>query len=226
MGARARSGRMLQVSVFAVLVSALLLHAFEAPKHLFWTRNVPSTSMMPTIYDGDYVLGFGRGDATAPVQRGDIVVFSLPKDPATDFIKRVVGLPGDRVQMIDGLLHINGQPVQRERLANVADDSPGSARAFTRWRETLPNGATYQTIDFVEHGFFANTPVFTVPAGNYFMLGDNRDNSTDSRVMSAVGYIPAANIVGRAGIVYFSIDHSAPSGLRSVRWSRLFTIVR
>ena len=109
----------------------------------------------------------------------------------------MIGLPGDSIQMIDGVLNINGEPVKRERIEDFVDERGGRRAArVKRWRETLPNGVSYTTLDLADNGFYDNTAVYDVPAGHYFMMGDNRDNSTDSRVLSQVGYVPFENIVG------------------------------
>jgi signal peptidase I len=173
----------------------------------------------------------GRIWAGSP-ERGDVVVFRLPKDDSVDYIKRVIGLPGDRIQMIAGVLHINGQPVTRERIDDfIETDEHGQTSRVKRWRETLPNGVSYATLDLIDNGFYDNTPVYEVPPGHFFMMGDNRDNSTDSRVLSQVGYVPLENIIGRAQIIFFSIGEGdrAWEVWRwpwSVRWARLFAIVR
>src|SRR5262249_50053161 len=134
----------------------------------------------------------------------------LPKGDA-DLIKRIIGIPGDRVQMIGGVLHLNGEAVKRERLEDVVDteELPGHAVRVKRWRETLPNSGSFTTLDLFDDGDFDNTEVYTVPPGHYFMMGDNRDGSTDSRDLNEVGYVPFDNIVGRAKIIYFSIGDGA-----------------
>ncbi|MCC6948329.1 MAG: signal peptidase I [Bradyrhizobiaceae bacterium] len=231
--------------IFHALLIALVIRTF-----LFQPFNIPSGSMIQTLLIGDYLfvskysygysrfsfpfspnLFSGRVWSGSP-ERGDVVVFKLPKDDSTDYIKRVIGLPGDRIQMVSGVLHINGQPVKRERVADYVSDEPESrGQPARRYRETLPNGVSYEVLDLVENGFYDNTPVYEVPPGHYFMMGDNRDNSTDSRVLSQVGYVPHDNLIGRAQIIFFSIQegHHAwefwtwPT---SVRWSRLFKLVR
>src|ERR1700719_4487563 len=207
---------------FHALLIALVIRTF-----LFQPFNIPSGSMKPTLLVGDYLFvskySYGYSRFSVPFAlipfsgrifgsdptRGDIVVFRLPKDDSTDYIKRVIGLPGDRVQMRDGLLYINEQPVKRERLSDyVGEDPCGSPEATARvkrWRETLPEGVSYETLDCQDNGFYDNTNVYTVPPGHFFMMGDNRDNSTDSRVQSAVGYVPLENVVGRAQMIFFSI---------------------
>jgi signal peptidase I len=167
-------------------------------------------------------------------ERGDVVVFKLPKDNETDYIKRVIGLPGDKIQMIGGQLNINGVPVKREQMPDYNGEDPCGTEAVARvkrWRETLPNGVTYQTLDCQDNGFYDNTPVYEVPPGNYFMMGDNRDNSTDSRVQSAVGYVPFENLIGRAQVIFFSVIEGEQAWQFwrwpfTVRWNRLFTLVR
>ena len=222
-------------------VIALLIRTF-----LFQPFSIPSGSTIPTLLPGDYIFankfayGYSRfslpfGVASFPGRvfgadpaRGDMVVFRLPRDERTDYVKRVVGLPGDRIQMKEGELLINGAPVQRERVADLTEIDacgPGATRAKL-WRETLPNGVSYETLDCVDNGYFDNTTTYTVPAGSLFMLGDNRDNSTDSRLMSTIGFVPIDNVVGRVSMIFFSRAAGGPGEPTTIRFERIGTIVR
>jgi signal peptidase I len=237
-----RSREWKAIVILILLIPVLWSPPFLFRVFLFQPFNIPSSSMMPTLIVGDYVfagkyaygysrysfpsappLFSGRIFGAVPA-RGDIIVFRLPKDPNVDYIKRVVGLPGDRIQMQQGQLVINDQPVERERLTDQRHvDACGldPRSRIKRWRETLPNGASYEIYDCVDNGFYDNTTVYTVPLGHLFVLGDNRDNSTDSRVMSAVGFIPLENIVGRVGRIYWS---AAEGG--DLRMERFWKVVK
>ena len=229
-----------------VITHALII-AVVIRTMLFQPFSIPSGSMKETLLVGDYLfvskfsygyskysipfsppLFSGRIWGAAP-ERGDIAVFKLPADNATDYIKRVIGMPGDRIQMIDGVLNINGQAVAKERIDDWIETEPSGRQVrVPRFRETLPNGVTYETLDLVENGFYDNTPVYEVPANHYFMMGDNRDNSTDSRVLSAVGYVPYENLIGRAEIIFFSVEEGSAAWAFwawpwTVRWSRILT---
>ncbi|POF28982.1 signal peptidase I [Roseibium marinum] len=227
-----------------VIVQALLL-ALIVRTFLFQPFNIPSGSMKDTLLIGDYLFvskysygysrfsfPFGLGPFSGRVfasnpERGDVAVFKLPTDTSIDYIKRVIGLPGDTIQVIDGVVQINGEPVKRERIDDYIEQSPsGVVRRVPRFRETLPNGVSYDTLDLTTRGQLDNTREYKVPEGHYFMMGDNRDNSIDSRVLSRVGYVPFDNFMGRAEILFFSIKDETPAWQIwtwpwSVRWERI-----
>jgi len=245
-GAEAKSG---VKDTVRVIIHALIL-AFIVRVFLFQPFNIPSGSMIPTLLVGDYLfvskyaygysrysfpfgpdLFSGRIWAEDP-KRGDVVVFKLPRDNETDYIKRVIGLPGNEIQMISGVLHINGEPVKKEKISDfVLEDSSGRERHLTRYRETLPNGVSYPVLDLVNKGIGDNTEIYKVPENHFFMMGDNRDNSTDSRFLSEVGFVPFENLVGRAEIIFFSINEDSSFWQlwrwpTDVRWSRIFQVVQ
>jgi signal peptidase I len=159
--------------------------------------SVRTGSMQPTMGVGQALVVLKYPAGSEP-QIGHVVAYRLPRDASMLYVHRLIGLAGNRIQMINGLLHINDEPINRERIADHVETENGRTTRVKRWRETLPNGVTFDTLDLIDGGFLDNTPVFTVPSGHYFMMGDNRDNSTDSRVLSQVGYVPVQNIVGRA----------------------------
>jgi signal peptidase I len=231
-----------------VIINALIL-ALIVRTFLFQPFNIPSGSMIPTLLIGDYLFvskysyGYSRHSIpfSPPVfsgriwptlpERGDVAVFKLPRDGTSDYIKRIIGLPGDRVQMINGVLYINDRPVPRDRVGDFGTRNPfGRQVLVPEYRETLPNGVEYITLDMDPASYADNTTVFTVPEAHYFMMGDNRDNSSDSRVSSAVGFVPFENFVGRAEVIFFSIDEDTHiwefwKWPTAIRWDRLFQSV-
>lgn len=236
-----------------IIVQALIL-AMIVRVFFYQPFNIPSGSMKDTLLVGDYLFvsklsyGYsrysfpwgpplfnGRIFASKP-KRGDVAVFKLPRDNSTDYIKRVIGLPGDEIQMKNGVLHINGKQVPKRRVGNfVARRENGLTYRIPKFEETLPNGVKYHVLDAEPNAPFDNTRVFKVPAGHYFMMGDNRDNSTDSRAQWGVGFVPYQNLVGRAEIIFFSGAFDEPDAFRiltpwrwpfDIRWGRFFNLVR
>jgi signal peptidase I len=205
------------------LIIALLIRTF-----LFQPFNIPSGSMKETLLVGDYLFvskySYGYSRFSFPFspnlfsgriwsgepKRGDVVVFKLPRDESTDYIKRVIGLPGDRIQMVEGVLHINGVAVPKVRIDDwISEEPDGRKVRIKRYRETLPNGVSYEVLDLVENGFYDNTPVYTVP----------------------LGHLPFDNLIGRAEILFFSIEEGTYAWELwtwpwTVRWSRIFRLVR
>ena len=224
--------------IYAILVALAIRTCAYEP------FNIPSGSMRPTLLVGDYLFvskysyGYSRHSFPLSIMpfsgrvwfdapdRGDVVVFKLPRDNKTDYIKRIIGLPGDTIQVQDGRLFINGELVQRERIDDFTYRNPyGSQLRVAQFVETLPGGKKHFILEEGDNRIYDNTREFSVPQGHYFMMGDNRDNSADSR--SQVGYVPAENLVGRAEFLFFSTNGTA-SILEFWRWptairfSRLF----
>jgi len=243
--------------VYALILAGLIRTIFFQP---FW---IPSGSMKDTLLIGDFLfvnkMAYGYSKHSCPFsmcpfsgrilpgdpERGDVVVFKHPVN-GTDFIKRLVGLPGDTVQMKNGVLQLNGKPVELEpagvfeemyerqgpvgntpRCENGAN-SNGELCTKTRQREILPNGVSHNILNIADKSFADNTKVFTVPEGHYFFMGDNRDNSQDSRFarnIGGVGFVPFENLVGRADRVMFSAAGRSIMAFWTWRSDRFFKAI-
>lgn len=208
---------LLWAALFAVLIRSLLFEPFS----------IPSGSMKPTLLEGDFlfvnkwVYGYSRYSFPMglgpiepgtrlfqkPPERGDIIVFKLPSNPKIDYIKRIVGLPGDEIQVRDGRLYINGEKVEREEIGTENSTTVmGFPQSMFAYKETLPNGVEHTIFEASDGGPLDDTEIYRVPEDHLFCMGDNRDNSQDSRVENLVGYVPMENIVGRADRIFFSVD--------------------
>ena len=227
-------------TVFYAVLIALVVRTFA-----YEPFNIPSGSMKPTLLIGDYLFvskfAYGYSKYSLPTfgvdlfegrifgsdpERGDVAVFRKPTQPDIDFIKRIIGLPGDRIQMIDGVLHINDQPVELTADGEFIDETCSRSREVPQFIETLPNGVSHLVLNEIDGHYLDTTEVYLVPEGHYFAMGDNRDQSSDSRVPS-VGFVPAENLIGRADIIFFSADtcgslYNPLTWPSSIRWGRLF----
>ena len=218
-GTKSDSGWDLAVIVMQAVLIAIVVRIF-----LFQPFNIPSGSMKRTLLVGDYLFvskySYGYSHFSLPFdgfnlfsgrilesepKRGDIAVFRKPSDTSEDYIKRVIGLPGDVIQMREGVLYINGTAVPKRPTGELFSDSEEGPK-IPVFEEELPNGVKYKVLDRDPNGPEDNTGEFRVPPHHYFMMGDNRDNSQDSRFLSQVGYVPIENFIGRAEVIFYSID--------------------
>jgi signal peptidase I len=235
------------VETIKTIVYAMLI-AVGIRTVAFEPFNIPSGSMVPTLLVGDYLFvskfSYGYSRYSLPLSpplfdgrifgrlphRGDVAVFKFPRDNSTDYIKRIVGLPGDHLRMVHGVLYINGVAATRTPVGDYTDDSGGGPIIKREYSEQLPDGPTHMILKETDEGWANNTQEYVVPPGNVFAMGDNRDNSQDSRFLNAVGFVPMENLIGRAEFIFFSIDATAPwwevwEWPFEIRWSRLFTSI-
>jgi signal peptidase I len=229
-------GETLKTIIYAIVIALFIRTFFYEPFSIPSASMVPTLLVGDYLFVSKFSYGYSRYSLPLGLplfsgriffnepHRGDVAVFKLPCDypqldpasaaalrascdPSTDFIKRIVGLPGDKMQMKDGILYINGQPAKRDRLAPYFYTEDDRTITFTQYIETLPNGYKHNIIKLSDDQPLDNTDELTVPPGHYFMMGDNRDDSADSRdVRSGVGFVPAENLVGRAEFIFFSSD--------------------
>jgi len=234
------------VETIIVIVEALLI-ALVFRTFLYQPFSIPSASMQSTLMVGDYFLAskftWGLGKYSFPIplpfngrilqlsqpQQGDVAVFhNGPTDQ--DFIKRIIGMPGDHIQMKQGRLYINGKMLDRQLVGQGVDHTESGDFNVQVYNETLPNGVVHPIQEQSDTEALDNTDEYVVPAGHYFMMGDNRDDSSDSRVLSEVGYVPADNLIGKAEVRFFSIKDNQPPWAfwtwpTSIRWDRMFQSV-
>jgi len=226
---------------FIAILIALTLRTFA-----FEPFSIPSGSMKPTLLEGDYLFvskySFGYSKHSFPMsfpsfsgrvlgkypERGDVAVFKFTQNTRIDYIKRIVGLPGDTVQVVDGILYLNNIAIKRKSKGTWrAKDRNNIMQTYNRYEENLSDNFIYDVLDATPNGMLDNTDIYTVPAGHIFAMGDNRDQSSDSRILSQLGFIPFDHLVGKAQIIFYSRDRSEPLWKlwlwpSSVRLERIF----
>ena len=214
--------------IIAIFIRSLIIQPFY----------IPSSSMEPGLLVGDrlfvtkYSYGYSKHSFpfSPPIfqnrifsikpNRGDVIVFKTPADNRTDYIKRLIGLPGDRIQFVDSNLYLNNNEILKSKISeeNIIYCGNRSIEVFT-FEEKLPNGKKYKTV-YLKNFTFNNSDVFTVPDNHYFFLGDNRDCSKDSRYLASVGYVHENNLVGKAQFIFFSSDRSVGSIFAFWKWNK------
>ena len=227
---------------FAIFI-ALIIRSFIAEPF-----NIPSGSMKPNLLIGDFIFvskwSYGYSKHSLPFsiplipgklfksmpQRGDVVVFKTPQDNRTDYIKRVIGLPGDKIKIIDGEIHINDKLILRKKIDDFIDiDKFSNKKRFRKYKEYFYN-YEIEVLDIMDNGIVDNTPLYIVPEKHFFVLGDNRDNSQDSRFINVVGYIPSENLVGKAQFIFFSLENSRFFQIwkwpKAIRFDRIFKPIK
>ena len=228
--------------LFAIFI-ALVIRSFIAEPF-----NIPSGSMKPNLLVGDFIFvskwSYGFSKHSLPFslplipgkifskfpKRGDIVVFKTPQDNRTDYIKRVIGLPGDKIKIEDGEININGEIVLRKKIDDFIDVNKDGTKTRIRQYEEYFFNKNIQTIDITDNGIVDNTIQYVVPDNHIFVMGDNRDNSQDSRFLNVVGYVPIINIVGKAQFIFFSLENSRFLQIwkwpKAIRFERLFQRIK
>ena len=230
-------------SISLAVFIALLIRSFIAEPF-----NIPSGSMKPNLLVGDFIFvskwSYGYSKHSLPFsipllpkkiferipERGDVVVFKTPQDNRTDYIKRVIGLPGDIIEIINGQIKINNNLIIRKKNKDFVDiDKHGNKKRIRQYEEFFFDKEV-AVIDIMDNGMVDNTPLYTVPAGHFFVMGDNRDNSQDSRFINVVGYVPMENLVGKAQFIFFSLENSRFLQIwkwpKAIRYGRLFKSIQ
>ena len=226
-------------SIFIAIFIALLIRSF-----IFEPFNIPSGSMKPNLLVGDFIFvskysyGFSKHSLPFSIplipgkifsntpERGDVVVFKTPENNRTDYIKRVIGLPGDKIEIKNGIIFINGSEILRKKLNDFIDtDNKTSNKRVRMYNEYFFN-KEINILDITDNGLADNTQLFNVPENHFFVMGDNRDNSQDSRFISTVGFIPYENLVGKAQFIFFSLENARFLQIwkwpNSIRYERIF----
>jgi len=226
-------------TIFYALIIALIIRSF-----LFQPFYIPSSSMEPNLLIGDrlfvskYSYGYSRHSfpfspkiynkrvLTKLPDRGDVIVFKTPADNRTDYIKRLIGLPGDSIQIVDSNLYLNNGKVKKEKIENLTNINCGNEIINAIFfKETLPNGMRYIAV-YRNDGTMMNTDRFIVPENHYFFMGDNRDCSKDSRFLSSVGYVNINNLVGKAQLIFFSNEKKRGSFFKFWKWHKSLRLER
>ena len=226
-------------SIFIAIFIALLIRSF-----IFEPFNIPSGSMKPNLLVGDFIFvskysyGFSKHSLPFSIplipgkifsdtpERGDVVVFKTPENNRTDYIKRVIGLPGDKIEIKNGIIFINGSEILRKKLSDFIDTDNNTSNKRVRMYNEYFFNKEINILDITDNGIADNTQLFNVPENHFFVMGDNRDNSQDSRFISTVGFIPYENLVGKAQFIFFSLENARFLQIwkwpNSIRYERIF----